>query len=275
LTFKFLIYFGGDMLFDERNLESLFNSPPKAKKKLTFLKQKSSETWWPDPNDSPSAKTPAQNTANPQTPLTREENEAITIVPTGHNRSINKLVLIFGIIILFLVIINGPALFQNFKWWYITDYQNQAITSPVVPTALAHTDTLTINKLGVAAPIIWDSTAENRSEAMTQGVVSLNPDTRPGNGSTVTLVGHANDYWWHDNRFGQIFTLLNHMVVGDKININYHGHDYQYLVTNILSETPAPELLTGDDTLVLVTSQFTSSKKRLFLVARLANKNSL
>jgi LPXTG-site transpeptidase (sortase) family protein len=138
-----------------------------------------------------------------------------------------------------------------------------------VPAAFADTDTLTIDKLGTITPIIWDTTDANRSVAMTQGVAALNDGIRPGDGSTVALAGHSNDYWWNGNKFGQIFTLLNHMVVGDKVNIKYQGRDYQYLVTNITTEAPAPDLLTGGDTLVLVTAQPISSKKRLFIVARL------
>lgn len=257
------------MLFDERDLEGLFSPPPKAKPKLTFLKKKSNETWWPTPSKKTPVQPLAHNTANPQTQLTNEEDEETIVTHVRSKRPTNKLVLTLGIVALFLAVINGPALFQNFRWWYITDYQNQTVTPPTVPTALANTDTLTINKLGIIAPIVWDTTEANRLDAMTQGVASLNYDTRPGDGKTVALVGHSNDYWWNGNKFGQVFTLLNHMVVGDRMSIKYQGHDYQYLVTNVLTETPSPEILTGGDTLVLVTTQPTSSKKRLFLIARL------
>ena len=257
------------MLFDERDLEKLFNPPPrKAKGKLSFLGQKSADSWWPDPTENELSPHPSANTANFQhQPQNSLRNQADTyILP---KRPVNKAFLTLAAITLALVVINGPALFQNFRWWYITDYQNQDIAVPSIPTTLADADTLVIGKLGVITPIIWDIKEEDRATAMTQGVVELNYGVRPGKGDTLTLVGHSNDYWWNGNKFGQVFTLLGHMVVGDRVNIKYQGRDYRYIVTNILNQTPSPELLTGGDVLVLVTSQSTSSKKRLFLVARL------
>src|SRR3990167_8376213 len=228
------------MLFDERDLDKLFKPKSDLSREKEFFKARDDTKWWPAPRAEeyhpPTLKEIAKLSKTPTEEVRQDEvkGKKTIYVFVRPKRKLNPLTIAFFTLVLIYVVLNGPALFQNIRWWFITDYRNQNI--------------VTIPKQAVAAV----------------------DETRPGDGGVVTLIGQASDYWWNNPEYGQVFALLGHMVIGDKIIVQSRGREYSYTVTNIRDTVPEEDFLTGGDTLMLVTSSpLGNTNRRLFIIARL------
>jgi len=261
------------MLFDERDLDKLFRPKPSLPGDEEFFKARAEAGWWPSPKAAkyhpPTLKEIAELPEAQKNTVSEDEikGEKTVYVFVRPKRKLNPLTIALSTLFLIYLVLNGPSLFQNIRWWFITDYRNQNIA--ITPKqAVAESDSIVIEKLGIAAPIIWGTTEENRDQALKKGVAAVD-ETRPGNNGVVTLIGQASDYWWNNPEYGHVFSLLGHMVIGDKIIIQTRGREFSYTVTNIRATVPEQEFLTGGDTLVLVTSSpLGNTNRRLFIIAR-------
>lgn len=81
---------------------------------------------------------------------------------------------------------------------------------------------LFISKIGVAVPIIW-SKSENEKEQLAdlQNGVSHFPKTAaPGQPGNMIISGHSSNYIWAKGNYNYIFKDLNNLVPGDFVIVN-------------------------------------------------------
>ncbi len=99
-------------------------------------------------------------------------------------------------------------------------------------------NTLIVEKIGVQAPILWDSTTENIEENLTQGVVHLAGSAYPGQKGNVFITGHSSNFWWRKGDYNTVFALLNNLAVGDEIVVVYQDKEFHYQVHRKLKVAP-------------------------------------
>lgn len=172
----------------------------------------------------------------------------------------NKLITIALLFVLGYALINAPALFIKSKYYVQNDLMNKSsnITkAPDVPLptpksvvngAQSQPETipnvkdnhLTIEKINLDTPIIWDSTDENNELMMNlrNGVASLKSNSKPDQKGNTFIVGHSSNYIWAKGNYKQVFALLTELKIGDKINVGYKGIAYQYKVSELKTVGP-------------------------------------
>lgn len=146
-------------------------------------------------------------------------------------------------------IINGPALWNNVKWWWYVNYVDDhsgswwGLDLPKVYTAAEKVEpnnTLIIPKIGVSAPIMFADSKQpaDIDKLLQEGVVHYPDTAMPGERGNVFITGHSSYYWWSKGAYNDVFSILNKLVVGDVIYINYNYKRYTYTVNNIIVVTP-------------------------------------
>ena len=92
------------------------------------------------------------------------------------------------------------------------------------------TNGIYIPKINVKAPIIVSKSVANASilKDLKSGVALYPGTALPGQGNTV-IIGHSSSY--SITKYASVFSLLNKLVSGDQIIINYNGKNYIYSVT--------------------------------------------
>ncbi len=207
----------------------------------------------------------------------------------------------------FYFALNAPAFSQQFRYWFEHDIkasqrvQPALITTPhsadgnlqpashvaqvltQLETELAN-NTLWIPKLNIKAPLIWDITATGDTNAdilksLEQGVVRY-PDTAlPDQVGNVFLTGHSSNYWWEKGQYKTVFALLDKLVVGDTLIIQYENVRYTYKVSGqkVIKPTETSVLAaTNHATLSLMTcTPVGTSLLRRVVTAELVSPNSL
>jgi LPXTG-site transpeptidase (sortase) family protein len=80
---------------------------------------------------------------------------------------------------------------------------------------------LKIEKLNLAAPIIWPSGASEEiiQEGLDKGVVIYPTNAAPGQSGNCYITGHSSDYWWKDGKYKQVFSNLDKLEASDGIII--------------------------------------------------------
>jgi len=127
-------------------------------------------------------------------------------------------------------------------------------------------DRIIIPKIGVNAPIIE---SKNEKDGLNRGAWRLPDSSTPDKGGNTVITGHRFKYLPPNNL---TFFLLNKLVKGDRIQINWQGKVYDYLVdstkivpaaeTSILAPSAEP-LLT-----IFTCDPIFSTKNRLVVLAR-------
>jgi len=202
------------MLFREEELDKLFNDVPKPQY----------PGWWP-----------------------KEEPPK----PKGGIFLKSFIAVIFGFVI-GIIVIFGPNILMNFKWWYNTEYLNKN-WSQQKETKASSADKLIISKIGVSAPLTWDVTDSQLEATLKNGVSSLAQNVRPAQNKPITIIGKSSNYWWDVNYYNNVFSLLPKLVVGDRIEIIYQGDKYTYVVSKIINKNTSSIKLINNNALVLKT----------------------
>lgn len=176
-----------------------------------------------------------------------------------------KLILIFLALPLIVgAILNAPSFSKRIGYWWGTEYQNQeappedsplAFLPPVetIPQTNDSQDesVLYIPKIKVSAPIIWDAPENEILSKLKDGVVHYSPTAKPGEIGNVFIIGHSSGFFWQGN-YTQVFTLLDKLVIGDKIYIKDKDKEYAYQVANIITVKPnQTEVLNPSDKPIL------------------------
>ena len=91
---------------------------------------------------------------------------------------------------------------------------------------------ITIDSIGVNAPIIWNANARNVQDQLNKGVVHIVGSAVPGDDGNIFLTGHSSDLWWTPGEHKTVFALLDKLENGNEINLSYNGGSFQYRVYN-------------------------------------------
>uniref|UniRef100_A0A7C4QXR3 Class D sortase n=1 Tax=candidate division CPR3 bacterium TaxID=2268181 RepID=A0A7C4QXR3_UNCC3 len=135
-------------------------------------------------------------------------------------------------------VINGPAVWNNVRWWWHINYADDKTASwwgikfPETGGLVEPDNTLFIPKIGVQAPIIYSSSRnqDDINKLLLEGVVHYNQTSFPGEKGNVFITGHSSYYWWSDGKYNTVFSILDKLVSGDVIYINYKNKRYTYQV---------------------------------------------
>jgi len=144
-------------------------------------------------------------------------------------------------------VINGPAAWNNVKWWWYVNYVDDhsgkwwGVSFPIAGQDIGPDNTLFIPKIGVQAPIVYAKTRVQKEidSLLLTGVVHYFGTAEPGERGNVFLTGHSSYYWWSDGKFNTVFSILDKLVVGDTINVNYGGKKYTYKVFDMKVVSPS------------------------------------
>lgn len=165
--------------------------------------------------------------------------------------------------------LNVPAYFSQLKWLYYSEYLGermpqdnsltnqtylatpkavtpktvtpQALTSKIptanvnptqpTPNLLADAQSiLRIDTINVQTPVIWNVDEADIIKNLINGVAHYNGTSLPGQGGNVFIVGHSSNYPWVKSDYNHIFSLLDKLVNGDRISLNYAGKNFTYEV---------------------------------------------
>lgn len=159
-------------------------------------------------------------------------------------------VLVFGIS---FILINYQAIIKKINFWYKNDFKAENIGSKYYPEAIVNlqsTDnistvnsavpnidenTIFIPKIDVKAPISWQiaNTENEIQKSLQNGVVHIAGTSLPGQKGNVFITGHSSNYFWSKGKYKEIFALLNQLVIGDLIYLNYNKTVFVYKAKEI------------------------------------------
>lgn len=231
--------------------------------------------------------------------LTEQDLEALFAGKKTPNRPqyhrILKPIGIFCILFLIVfVVTNYSGLYQNFYFWYETEYQakpfntvsptkkqpsnnktNSANTATVSePVRQIDENHIVIDSIKVDAPISWRVINQDNDVrlALQKGVIHISGTALPGEQGNVFITGHSSDLLWSKGSYKTVFALLNKLVVGDEIQVKYQGTTYTYKVTGSKVVSPDETSVmnpTKEPTLTIVTcTPVGTSLRRLVITAR-------
>lgn len=129
---------------------------------------------------------------------------------------------------------------------------------------------LSIPKIGVDT-VIWEAPSENYEQVLRKGVWRV-PDfsdpITPLPGKPMILAAHRFGYleWTQSFRLKNSFYKLPSLKEGDKIEVVWDQHRYNYLVTKVKEGT---EIDDYSSDLILYTCKFLVSPVRIFVYAKL------
>lgn len=111
------------------------------------------------------------------------------------------------------------------------------IVDPTASTSVGPDPVLTIPRIGVEVPIVWDANAADQDSlnaAMDKGVAWFNingANARPGELGNFVLSGHSSNDWLDQGDYKFIFARLEQLNEGDTIYVNYNSTRYTYQIT--------------------------------------------
>lgn len=141
----------------------------------------------------------------------------------------------------------------------VTNALNQPSFTITAPPAIAELNLednmVVIPKIDVRAPVVWNSSSDesimlaNLSKGVAHyGFTSL-PNEKQGN---VFLTGHSSYYWWDRSPYKTVFALLDQLVPGDQIVVQFQSKIYLYQITgskvvepnevDVAQATPEPRI---------------------------------
>lgn len=143
----------------------------------------------------------------------------------------------------------------------------------IIPIATNESTKISIPKISIEGPIIWDIAFKDIHENLNNGVVHYAETAHPGEYGNMFIVGHSSDYVWSKGKYKNIFALLPKLTTGDQIQITYYNINYVYEVTNTQIVAPTNMTIlkpTTDPTLTLMTCwPIGTSQKRYVVRAKL------
>ncbi len=196
---------------------------------------------------------------------------------------LESLKFIVAVLLSFLIVwgaINFPAVYKNIKFWFFINYKGQDAASywklPDISKeqAAIPNNYLFIPKIGVQAPIIFLDTTDEKVilEKLKEGVVHYKGTALPGEIGNVFITGHSSYYWWAKGKYNHVFSLLDKLVIGDEIYINYNHIRYTYKVFEVKITHPKDLSImepTSEPILTLMTcTPLGTSFKRLVVRAK-------
>jgi len=186
-------------------------------------------------------------------------------------------------------VINFNAVSSTVTYWYKSNFTTQTtedtpviqINVPKVPTLEEEKystpnvadNHIAIPVLDVNAPVIFgvNNIYKEVEANLINGVIQINGTSLPGQTGNIYITGHSSNYVWIKSDYNSIFSLLDKLVIGDQIYINYRDVVYVYQVFDTKIVVPSDTSLlksTNDSRLTLVTCwPVGTSLKRVVILA--------
>lgn len=113
---------------------------------------------------------------------------------------------------------------------------------PEVPSEALTQNLLVIPKFDITAPI-GTVASENKKEiyASLKKGVTVYPTTSTPGGEYSIILGHSSRYPWEPGKYKAVFSLLNELVVGDRINVFWNQKALVYEVVDKKIFLPYPK----------------------------------
>jgi len=146
------------------------------------------------------------------------------------------LILFFSAVI--FTTINFPAYFLIYRYRMNPQSVAHASPAPETPVKQLGDNTLIISKIGVSAPVNWDTSSADVMSVLTDRLAHLAGSSKPGEGKNVFITGHSSNYWWRDGSLNTVFALLSELKEGDEIILTHQGKIFRYKVSEIQEVTP-------------------------------------
>lgn len=130
-----------------------------------------------------------------------------------------------------LLLFKAPIFFSQLG--YLTaGPDTTAESTQAVKPQIGPEPVLSIPKINVSAPIVF---AKSNAEAAIQkdlesGVVHYANTAMPGTNGNSVIFGHSSNDWWEPGNYKFVFVLLDKLVIGDTLTINYNSQQYMYEV---------------------------------------------
>lgn len=142
-------------------------------------------------------------------------------------------------VLLFLIFFQYNPIIVGAAKQYIKPSDSASIPTIVAPgsdTQISQDPTISIPKIGVQAPVIYDIKGLYDADvqpALENGVVRYNfpGNVYPGEVGNVVLIGHSSNNVFNPGKYNYIFVNLNKLTVDDIVSVNYQGVKYTYKVT--------------------------------------------
>ncbi len=210
--------------------------------------------------------------------------QALPIIPglarsPKHYSKIKPILSALASFLFILMLFKAPILYSQLK--FLTGGHQVATEQIIQPTANAAAEAvapepiITIPKINVSAPVIYPTTTANSPNydpELETGVVHYPNTAVPGQNGNVVIFGHSSNDWWQPGNYKFVFVLLDKLVPGDTLSINYNSKRYIYQVASsrVVEATDISVLApTNDPTITLITCwPAGTSLKREIIVAK-------
>jgi LPXTG-site transpeptidase (sortase) family protein len=188
----------------------------------------------PAASPTPPAPPVAQNPlTKPVEPVKTPDHLKPVTTPPPPRSMPSRLKPLLSAVIVFIVVLaafKAPIFYYQIRYLFESPKTTQ--TANTNSSQIATTPTLTIPKINVSAPIIFEpSIAEaDVQKALESGVVHYGNTARPGEVGNSVLFGHSSNDWDKPGDYKFIFVLLEKLAVGDTYTIDYEGTRYEYQI---------------------------------------------
>jgi len=159
----------------------------------------------------------------------------------------------FWKIFLLVLIVNIIALnWNDLSWIFNYRFASKKIQSivkeEVVEKKEEGEDLIEINSIEISAPLVFAQGEDNAliEAALKKGVVHFPNSALPGEEGLVILLGHSSPPGWPKFDYDWVFSDVESLNNGDRIEIRYQGRRFIYQVTDKVilergEEVPLPE----------------------------------
>jgi len=146
------------------------------------------------------------------------------------------------IVIISFGIVNGPALYNNAKYYVYNNLLNKQYPSSVsdfsvsadIAQNIRKNNYLIIPKIGVDSQVQFGIDQSQLKEKLKNGPVQLKGSSLPSDkNGNVFIVGNSSYYMWIGNPGASVFSLLHNIKINDKILLTYNNVGYVYQVEKV------------------------------------------
>lgn len=186
------------------------------------------------PREAPGAVPIAQNPlTKPPEPAKAPDHLAPVKTPPAPRSMPSRLKPLISAVIVFFVVLGAfkaPIFYYQLRYLFESPKTSQTATTG--SATVATTPTLTIPKINVSAPIVFEPSITEVAvqKALESGVVHYGNTAKPGEVGNSVLFGHSSNDWDKPGGYKFIFVLLEKLAVGDTYTIDYEGTRYEYQI---------------------------------------------
>jgi LPXTG-site transpeptidase (sortase) family protein len=183
-----------------------------------------------------------------------------------------------GIFLIVLLLFKLPIILSQLGYSFGSK-PPAAATAPAATEVVPAENTITIAKINVHAPVIYEPSISEAAiqKALQSGVVHYGNTAAPGQIGNVAIFGHSSNDWWEPGDFKFVFVLLDKLAPGDQITMDYQSQRYTYEVTSSTVVEPTNVAVlnkTAEPTLTLITcTPPGTSLRRLVVTAKQVSPN--